>query len=135
MSVNTYLLLLLTVVVVFIVPILIQISRMIGSITDLIKTGNESVKLMVGEVTKTLDSANRVIATVNGIIEGARELGSAVKGLSEGASKLGSTLKESSSYITGLFGQVTDLVSTLKTTLSVLVKGLLKKGGKNGKDQ
>ncbi|MBF0317336.1 MAG: DUF948 domain-containing protein [Nitrospirae bacterium] len=129
MSVNFYLLLLLTVLVIFIIPILIQISRMLGSVTDLLKTANESVKLMVGELARTLENANRVIATVNGIIENARELGSAFKGLSEGASKLGETLRDSGSYITGLLSQITGFVSSLKTTLSVLTKGLLKKGG------
>ncbi|MBF0607186.1 MAG: DUF948 domain-containing protein [Candidatus Magnetobacterium sp. LHC-1] len=129
MSVDIYLLLLLTVLVVFIIPILIQISRMLGSVNDLLKTANESVKLMVAELTRTLESANKIIATVNSIIENAKELGIAFKGLSEGASKLGTTLKDSGSYITGLLQQMTGFVSSLKTTLSVLAKGLLKKGG------
>ncbi len=135
MTINSYLLVLLTVLVIFTIPILIQISRMIGSVTDLIKTANDSVKLMVTEIARTLEGANKVIATVNGIIESAKELGGAFKELSEGGKKLGSVLKDSGTHITNLFGQMTGFVSTLKTTLSVLARGLLKKGGQDDRDQ
>jgi uncharacterized protein YoxC len=117
------------VLVVFLVPILLEIKRLIASITGLIKTTDDSLKPLMAEITDTVRKANGIVGTVNDIVGNVNELVESFKGLAVGAKELGTTFKESVAFISSLKGQLTGFISTLVTTLGLLAKGITKKGG------
>ncbi|MEO5355832.1 MAG: DUF948 domain-containing protein [Nitrospirae bacterium YQR-1] len=123
--------LLLAVLIPFVVHILIQISRMIGSLTGLIKTADTSLGTLVSEVTVTVKTANNIVKTIDEVIAGFREFVGALRELGEGARKLSGALKDSIGYLVNLMSQTTGLLGLLKKAIEMLIKGLKKKGGQN----
>jgi uncharacterized protein YoxC len=115
--------------VVFLIPILVEIKKLLASITGLIKTTDDSVRPLLAEITDTVRKANGIVGTVDDIIKDVKDLVDSFKGLAAGAKELGATFKESITFISTLKGQVIGFVSTLVTTLGLLAKGINKKGG------
>ncbi|QWR76120.1 DUF948 domain-containing protein [Candidatus Magnetomonas plexicatena] len=122
---------LLAVLVPFLVHILIQVSRMIGSLTGLIKTTDTSLSNLMSEVTVTVKTANNIVKTIDEVIAGFREFLGALKELGEGAKKLSSALKDSVGYFVNLMSQTSGLLGLLKKAIEMLMKGIKKKGGQN----
>jgi uncharacterized protein YoxC len=117
------------VLTVFLVPILMEIKRLLASVTGLIKTADDSLKPLMAEITDTVRKANGIVGTVNDIVKNVNDLVDSFKGLAAGAKELGTTFKESVTFISTLKGQLTGFISTLVTTLGLLAKGVTKKGG------
>lgn len=117
------------VLTVFLVPILMEIKRLLASVTGLIKTADDSLKPLMAEITDTVRKANGIVGTVNDIVKNVNDLVDSFKGLAAGAKELGTTFRESVTFISTLKGQLTGFISTLVTTLGLLAKGVTKKGG------
>lgn len=135
MSLELFLLLnfiLLIILAVFIVPILIQVTRMLASVTALINTFNESGKALMTEATQTVHTTNSIVATVDETVKTVSEALSAVKDIGAGLKSLGKTLKDSEGYITSFLKQITVIGTTIKTALGLIAKGIKKKGGQDG---
>ncbi len=86
MDTNMFLLLvfcLLAVVVVFIVPVLIQLMKMIRSLRILVEDTDSSMKPLLNEVNETLKRVNSIAGTVDDSVKGIRSIfslfGSVVK--------------------------------------------------------
>ncbi|MCI4626122.1 MAG: DUF948 domain-containing protein [Candidatus Magnetoovum sp. WYHC-5] len=137
MDLNTFLyysIFILIILVVFTLPILYQISKLLGSVIRFIDSLNISTKALLTETTSTITNANSIIKTVDDMLVVLKDLIASLKELGEGAKKLGLALKDSEGYMASFFKYVVKFLISLKATLTHFAKGEKNKGGNSAND-
>lgn len=123
-------LILIGVLVVFTVPLLLRLAKLIDSISRLIDTGSVSLKTLTDNASNTIDRVNKILDTVDAIINGVTVLFGAVGDLGNSVKKLAVTITESDGFINNLKGQIAGILSSIKVAVSVIAKMLINRGGK-----
>lgn len=126
-----YAVLILAVMVIFSIPILIQLARLIGAVIVFIKDLNKSSNVLLSEATTSVRNVNSIIGTFNEMVVGLKDLVSSTKELGEGFKRLGKALKDSETYFASIFKLIAKFATSLKVTLLHFTKGDKNKGGTN----
>ncbi len=137
MDIQSFLLLVSFVIIVFVVFVIyfmIRLMKMINSVSGLLHTTDESIKPLMHEVTETVKKTNNIMGKVEESVGDIKSLTGSFGDVGTGIKKLSSTLKESEVYIANIKGQVLGISSAVKTILSNIAKGLLKKGEESKKE-
>jgi uncharacterized protein YoxC len=117
--------------VIFSLPLLLRLGKLINSISGLIDTTSATLKILTDNVSHTFERVNKILDTVDGLVNGVTELFSAIGVLGTSVKKLAVTITDSDSFINNVKTQLTGILTSIKVAVSALSKVLSNRGGKN----
>jgi uncharacterized protein YoxC len=129
----------LVVLLLFLVLLILRIMKMLQSVTDLVKTTEESIKPMMSEATETVKKANMIVGTVEGTLGNVRTLTDSFVEIGDGIRRVVVSLRETEVVLSNVKGQVAGASAAVRATVRTLAKGLFRKeedrqGEKKGPD-